>query len=218
MEFTLLTEAVNYLMNFIEHIGYIGIFLGMAIESSFFPFPSEIIMIPAGALAAQGKYSFFLVFLLGVLGSILGALINYFLAMIIGRSAVELLIDKYGKFLFISRKNLEKADSYFEKHGEITTFIGRLIPGIRQLISIPAGFSKMNLPRFILFTGLGAGIWSMILTSIGYFLGTNSDIINQYYGLFIFLIVFFSIIIILIYVLYKNKKSSKINKNIIKKK
>ena len=149
----------------------------MAIESSFFPFPSEVILIPSGALVARGELSFFLVFLSGLFGSVLGAWINYFLAFFLGRQTVDLLIDKYGKFFFINKSKLRKTDRYFENHGEITTFVGRLIFVIRQLISLPAGFARMNFWKFTLYTALGAGIWTATLITIGfYFNGLGSEV------------------------------------------
>ena len=141
----------------------------MTIESSFIPLPSELILIPAGALIAQGKMSFIPVFLASVLGSVFGALINYYLAFFLGRKTIDILVKRYGKFLFINEKNLKKTDVYFKEHGEATTFIGRLIPLARHLISLPAGFARMRLDRFVLFTALGVGLWTLVLISIGYF-------------------------------------------------
>jgi membrane protein DedA with SNARE-associated domain len=176
----------------------------MTIESSFFPFPSEIILIPAGALVFEGKMNFLLVFLVGLFGSLAGALINYFLAFVLGKKVVEVLVNKYGKFLFITKKSIEKSEKYFENHGEITTFVGRLIPGIRQLISLPAGFAKMNLSKFILFTCFGAGLWTFVLILTGYFFGANAEIMKENINLVLFLI---SIIIILLYVLLLRKRN-----------
>ncbi len=175
----ILSLFASSLLELIKELGYAGIFLGMAIESSFIPFPSEIILIPAGALIAKSQMAFLPVFLAGLLGSLFGAMINYFLALFIGRTAVDFLVSKYGKFLFITKKSLDKADNYFRKYGSITTFTGRLIPVVRQLISLPAGFSRMNFLKFLLFTALGAGIWVLVLIYIGYFFGINSAWISH---------------------------------------
>ena len=158
----------------IKDMGYLGIFIGMTIESSFFPLPSEVILIPAGVLIAKGEMSFFLVFLASILGSLLGAWVNYFLALFLGRTTVDFLISKYGKFLFMHKKDLKKTDKYFNEHGEITTFVGRLIPLVRHLISLPAGFARMNFFRFSLFTALGAGLWTIVLIFVGFFYGSSS--------------------------------------------
>ncbi len=200
----ILTSFISAVLTLVNSLGYTGIFLGMTLESSFIPFPSEVILIPAGALIAQGKMSFPIVFLAGLAGSLIGALINYFLALYLGRTAIELLIDKHGKLFFLNNSKLKKSDDYFQKHGEITTFVGRLIPVIRQLISLPAGFSKMKLSKFILFTSLGASFWSFILILIGYFYGSE---ISSYMKLMTTLIVG-SISIILILIYCKRKKST----------
>lgn len=168
----MLTSLIDTILSIVNSLGYFGIFLGMAIESSFFPFPSEVILIPAGALVAQGNLNFLVVLISAVAGSLVGACINYFLAFFFGRSALELILRKYGKFLFLTNKTLDKTDNYFKRYGEITTFLGRLVFGVRQLISLPAGFAKMNFLRFSLYTSLGAVVWSFILISIGYFFGS----------------------------------------------
>jgi len=175
MVYDLLLRLAETIILLIRELGYLGIFLGMVIESSFFPFPSEVILIPAGALVARGEMNALFVFLAGLSGSILGAWINYFLAFFLGRKSIETLVGKYGHFLFITRKSLKKTDIYFEKHGEITTFVGRLIFVVRQLISLPAGFAKMHFGRFTFYTALGAGIWTAILIAVGYFFGGNSS-------------------------------------------
>jgi membrane protein DedA with SNARE-associated domain len=172
----MLRELAQDLVDLIFDWGYIGIFMLMAVESSFIPFPSEIVLVPAGYLASQGEMSISLIMLSGVGGSLVGAFINYYLALLVGRRFLE----KYGKYLFISNKALDKMDIFFSKHGHISTFIGRLIPGIRQLISIPAGLAKMNIVQFSLFTALGAGIWALVLTLLGYFIGENQELINAY--------------------------------------
>lgn len=197
----LFNQLTAVLLSIINELGYLGIFIGMALESSFFPFPSEIILIPAGVLVAKGEMTFVLVFLAGLLGSLSGALINFFLALYLGRTTVDFLISKYGKVFFINKAGLKKSDRYFKKHGDITTFIGRLIPVIRQLISLPAGFSKMNLFKFCLFTGLGAGIWTAVLIYTGYFFGNNSAWLNENLKIITLILLLFSLIIITIYVL-----------------
>jgi len=172
----MIKELAQDLVDLIFDWGYLGIFLLMAVESSFIPFPSEIILIPAGYLASQGEMSLGMIMASALGGSLVGAFINYYLALLLGRK----ILKKYGKYFFINENALEKMDNYFDKHGAISTFIGRLIPGIRQLISIPAGLSRMNLAIFSTYTALGAGIWALILTMLGYFIGENQDLIDTY--------------------------------------
>ena len=189
----MIKELAQALVDLIFDWGYIGIFLLMSIESSFIPFPSEIVLIPAGYLASQGEMSVGLIMSSALAGSLLGAFINYYLALTLGRK----ILKKYGKYFFIKESALEKMDNFFDKHGHISTFIGRLIPGIRQLISIPAGLAKMNLAVFSLFTALGAGIWALVLTLLGYYIGENQELISEYLrqitiSLFVVLVLFAS--------------------------
>jgi len=169
-------EIANWIVQSIGEIGYLGIFFLMFLESSFFPFPSEIVMIPAGYLAYQGEMNIYLAFLMGVLGSLAGALFNYFLAIHYGRS----FLLKYGHRIFLKPTALEKLENFFKTHGEISTFNGRLIPGVRQYISFPAGLAKMNLVRFSLYTSLGASIWMIVLLAIGYLIGDQQALIKEY--------------------------------------
>jgi len=169
-------EIAQFITDQIFDMGYLGIFLLMLIESSFIPFPSEIVLVPAGYLASKGDMDISLILLASLLGSIGGALINYFGALYVGRK----FLLRYGKYVMISKKTLDKMEDFFKKHGAISTFTGRLIPGIRQLISIPAGLSKMNLKVFIFYTSLGALIWSIILVALGYLIGENQELIKEY--------------------------------------
>jgi len=166
----------------ISQIGYWGVVALMTIESSFIPFPSEIIVPPAAYLAQQGQFNIYLVIIAGIAGSLLGALINYYLARTLGRKIIYALArKKFSKFLLINPEKLVKAEKYFLKYGNVSTFIGRLVPWARQLISIPAGFSKMNLKRFIFYTSLGSGIWVIILAVLGYAFGSNQELLAGYY-------------------------------------
>ncbi len=186
----MLEDMVNFVLNFVEAWGYFGIFAIMFLESTFFPFPSEVAMIPAGYLAFQGKMNVWLAILAGTSGSLAGALFNYYLARSMGRK----LLVKYGKYVFIKEQTIEKLENFFQKHGHISTFTGRLIPGIRQLISLPAGLSRMNVMQFSTYTTLGAGIWVTILAGIGYFAGANEELWKSYlkeitFGIFVLLII-----------------------------
>ncbi len=172
----MIRELAQTLVDLIFDWGYLGIFLLMAIESSFIPFPSEIVLIPAGYLASKGDMSIGAIMGSALGGSLIGAFINYYLALSLGRK----MLKRYGKYFFIKESALEKMEEFFNKHGHISTFTGRLIPGIRQLISIPAGLAKMNLVQFSLYTTLGAGMWAFVLTMLGYFIGENQQLIDIY--------------------------------------
>lgn len=167
----MLSSLVNWIVSIVGLWGYPGIVVMMFLESSCFPFPSEVVMIPAGYLAHKGEMNFWTAILMGIIGSWLGALFNYYLAMWLGRP----LLLKWGKYLLISEKSFEKGERFFNRHGEIGTFTGRLIPVVRQYISLPAGIVRMNMAHFLFYTGLGAGIWVAVLTWIGYIAGQTED-------------------------------------------
>lgn len=156
-----------------DHMDYWIILLFMAIESSFIPFPSEIVIIPAAYIAFnQGTMSLPMIILVGTIGALLGALVNYGLSVWLGRPIIYRFADtRAAHMLLIDRPGVEKAEQYFNDHGVIGTLIGRLIPAIRQLISIPAGLARMNLTTFCICTSIGAGIWNTILALIGYYIG-----------------------------------------------
>ncbi|MDR3265075.1 MAG: DedA family protein [Synergistaceae bacterium] len=166
----------NQLVATIGKLGYPGIIALMFLESSFFPFPSEVVLPPAGYLAWRGDMSFLAVVASGIGGSVLGALFNYWFAVRFGRP----FLLKYGKYFFVSRESLEKADVFFERHGHISTLVGRLLPVIRQYISLPAGVTRMKLDSFVLYTSLGAGLWAVGLTLAGYLLGEHQELLERY--------------------------------------
>lgn len=163
--------VIEWIVEIVGALGYIGIFLLMALESSFVPFPSEVVMIPAGYLAHKGEMNIMLAIIAGIAGSLAGAYVNYFLSLTLGRK----FILKYGHFILLSEEKFLKVEQLFLKHGAFATFVGRLIFGIRQWISIPAGLSKMPIGSFSFLTALGAGIWVTILASLGYILGDSED-------------------------------------------
>jgi len=184
-------EIINFLVNTIGQMGYFGIFALMFLESSFFPFPSEVVMIPAGYLAFQGDMSLSLVLVSGITGSLAGAWFNYLLAAKFGRGFLSKII---------SHEKIDKLEEFFANHGHISTFTGRLIPGIRQYISFPAGLAKMDGIKFSIYTTLGAGIWATILTMLGYYLGANQELIHTYLKEITIATVIIVFIIIAIYI------------------
>ncbi len=204
----ILTPFIDGLIKTIGAWGYLGIFILMALESSIIPVPSEVVLIPTGVLVARGDFSWVVVFISATLGSLTGALASYALAFYLGRKAINKLLQRYGRFLFLHSTTLEKAEGYFAKHGQITTFLARLLPVIRHLISLPAGFSRMNLFKFSLYTVLGSGIWNAILIYLGYILANNATAIQQNLHTLVIWAFLGSGIIVLIYILW-HKKSRK---------
>lgn len=169
----MLESFIQWLLDRFRDIGYPGIVVLMAVESSIVPLPSELVMPPAGYLAAKGELSLPLVILCGALGSVLGALANYGLAAWLGRAFVHRL----GRYVLVSEQSLERSERFFAAHGEISTFVARMLPVIRHLISLPAGLARMPLPRFVSFTALGAGIWCTVLTLIGWTIGRKESVL-----------------------------------------
>jgi len=171
----MLDSFIQWLLDLFRGMGYPGIVVLMAVESSILPLPSELVMPPAGYLAAKGEMTFVVAIACGVLGSMLGALANYGLAHWLGRA----FFLRLGKYVLITERALDRSERYFAAHGEISTFLGRMLPVVRHLISIPAGVARMHLGRFVVFTGLGALVWCTILTWIGWFIGSREDVILE---------------------------------------
>lgn len=169
-------QFIEFLVSTVASWGYGGIFILMAIESSVIPLPSELVMIPAGYLVYKGEMNCLWVIASGTLGSIVGALANYYLAKFVGRKFVQ----TYGRYFFVSPEKFSQVEQFFHRHGSFSTFSGRLIPVVRHLISLVAGLALVRMRPFILYTGVGAGIWVSILTALGYFLGQNELLIKEY--------------------------------------
>lgn len=191
----MLSNFFSHILIIFSDLGYSGIFVLMVIESSFLPLPSELVIPPAAYLAQRGDLNVFMVVLCGTIGSVVGALFNYFLANKLGRAVIYgLARHKYAKFILISESKVKKAEEYFLVHANFSTFVGRLLPVVRHLISIPAGFCQMNLKSFIYLTAIGSFIWCSILAAIGYFFGAKQKIILDnldyvaWIGLFLFII------------------------------
>lgn len=195
------------------NMNYTSITILMAVESSFIPFPSEVVIPPAAYIASKpdSHLNIFLVVLFGTLGALIGAFINYFLALWLGRPIMYRLADsKVGKLLLLSSDKIKKAEEYFNNHGKISTFIGRLIPGIRQLISLPAGLARMNLFSFTLYTALGAIVWNVILALVGYIAHGQADLINEYsHELSVIILVLLALVILFYLVKFLRKRSKK---------
>ncbi len=168
---------------YMGHINYTTICLLMAIESSFIPFPSEVVIPPAAWKAAQGELGMAEVIASATIGALVGAVLNYYLALLLGRRVVYALSEsRLAHVLLLNREAVEKAEAFFLKHGNSSTFIGRLVPVIRQLISLPAGFARMNLASFLLYTTLGAGIWNIVLALLGFYLYSQKELLDKYFN------------------------------------
>ncbi len=200
-----LGNLILFFVDIVERLGYLGIFIGMILESSLIPLPSEAVLIPAGALIARGEMSFIPVFFAALFGSLVGSILSYLFALFFGRVAIDLLIDKYGKFLLISPSQLKKTDDFFIRYGSVATFTGRLIFGVRHVISLIAGFAKMNISKFVFFTLIGAALWNAILIYTGIFFQNNYQIIIENIKIILLIT---SILIILFYAVYRRKINS----------
>lgn len=200
MEF--IHQIIEILVNYINQIGYIGIFFGMFLESTLVPIPSEVIMIPAGIAASLGSMNLFLVIFFGITGNVLGAGFSYYISQKVGRA----VIFKIGKYFFVKESTIIKIENYFKNHGPISVFIGRLLPGFRHFISIPAGLANMNLKKFYLYTIAGSTIWTSILAILGFLIGKNQNLIEEYLHEISIITLILVIITILTYIFLKKNK------------
>lgn len=198
----MLETAVQWLVHFIETLGYPGVFIMSALESTFLPIPSEATLIPAGYLIHQGVWNGPLVFFLAVTGTLAGSLANYAIAYYCGR----FMLVRYGKYFFMTEEKLQKMEAYFVKHGSLSIFLGRLVFGVRHFISFPAGLAKMDLKKFCLYTVLGGGAWTFILLAVGYIIGDNKELVMSLVPLL--KIGFLAAIGLFAFVYWKKNKSS----------
>lgn len=195
-------DMISWIVDTVGALGYFGIFVMMFLESSFFPFPSEVVMVPAGYLASKGEMNLLGAIAAGIAGSLGGALFNYYLALKLGRE----FIIKYGKYVMFKEESLQKMEDFFARHGHISTFSGRLLPAVRQYISLPAGLARMNIGAFSLYTSLGAGIWVIILAFLGYLIGGNQELLHEYLHLIALGLVVAVAVIVALYIRLKVKK------------
>ncbi len=197
----MLHEFIDWILATVHDWGYTGIFVLMALESTVLPLPSEVVVIPAGYLAYQGKMGVVPIFLASTLGSLAGAFINYYFAMLVGRPFLE----RYGRWFFVRPDLLHKTDAFFARHGAISTFTGRLIPGIRSLISLPAGLTRMNRLVFSLYTLVGAGIWTVVLIAMGYSIGGNEALLEENLPLVTGAVLAAVVLILVVYVWWQRR-------------
>lgn len=205
----MLGDFISWLTETILRLGYPGIVVLMAVESSVFPLPSELVIPPAGYLVAQGRMNAALVLAAGTIGSVLGALFNYFLAQRLGRP----LLHRYSRYFLISESSLERSERFFRRHGEISTFLSRLVPVLRHLVSLPAGLARMRLDHFVAYTAAGAGIWCAILTWIGWYVGRHAEmlereVVQRYSARATLILVPLVAVIIVVYVLRRRRESA----------
>lgn len=203
---SVLHQLGDIAINWINSIGYWGLLLGMILESACIPIPSEVIMPFGGYLASTGHLNILVVILIGTLGNILGS----FIAYAVGHWGGKRFIERFGKYVFLSKKHLDSAEKWFDKRGEITVFVSRILPAIRTFISLPAGIARMNLVKFLTYTAIGSIIWSSILAYVGYILGKNWENIQNILHPISYLVAFVVLIIIIFLVVkvIKSKKES----------
>lgn len=202
----------NYIIHFIQSTSYVGIFILMFFESVLIPIPSEVTMSFSGFLVQAGKLNFWLVVLDGTIANLFGSLACYYIGFALEETVLLGLIKKYGKFVLVSEREYNHASSWFKKYGDKVVFVGRLLPGVRTVISLPAGMFAMNLKKFVIYTTVGCFIWSLLLTYVGFILGANWKSIDVYYKKFEIGVIVLLVLTILWYINHKLKFSSKLFK------
>ena len=199
-------EAIfQWLVDFVHHFGYLGIFIMSFLESTFVPIPSEVTMVPAGVLVQQGVMNFWIVWIAATLGALAGSLFNYYLALWLGRR----FFYNYGKYFFFTHEKLDKIDKFFAAHGDISTFSGRLLPGVRHFIAFPAGLAHMDIKKFCIYTFLGSSIWMAVLIIVGYFIGDNKELLHKMMPYIVGAVSALAIVTLFGYVWYQRRKKQK---------
>ncbi len=204
----MLEQVGLWLVDAISRMGYLGLVLLMAMESSVLPVPSELVMPPAGYLAYQGQMNLWIALACGILGSLVGAYANYWVAARLGRW----VFVRYGRWVLLSERSLERTERFFARHGEIATFVGRLFPVIRHLISIPAGLARMRLDRFFLYTGAGAALWCAVLLAVGWIIGKaggtlSRDVLTAYAHRAVLWMVPLTLAVVVAYVFWHRRRA-----------
>jgi len=208
---TIIELVAGFITTLISSLGYVGVAIAMAIESACIPLPSEIIMPFSGYLVSTGHFNFWIVILSAGIGGLIGASLAYALGYYGGETVVRRIIKKYGKYVLVHEYELDEAEQWFRKYGQLFTFVSRLLPVIRTFISLPAGISKMHYPIFAFYAFLGTIIWSLMLTYVGLILGDNWDTLGPWFHKFDLIIVIFVVLSLIIYVNYKLKKIHRYN-------
>jgi membrane protein DedA with SNARE-associated domain len=195
----------DWIINTVQTLGYLGIGLLMFLENVFPPIPSELIMPLAGFTTVQGELSFVGVVIAGLLGSTVGQLPLYYLGKLVSQERLERWADKYGKWLTLSHQDVENAQTWFDRHGNKVVFFGRLVPGIRSLVSIPAGSCGMSLPKFLAYSAAGMGLWAAVLAWIGRLLGRNYEAVSNYIGPVSYLVLGLIILVVIIKIVQRKR-------------
>ena len=203
----------QWITDFMTHYGYIGVFILVFLEYVIHPFPSEIILTFAGFMTSQSELNIIIVCLLTILGAVLGALVLYSIGALIGEERLYKFIHKRGKYIGIKTQDLDKTIQWLDKYGHWAIFLGRFIPIVRTLISLPAGITKMNLPVFILLTAIGTGMWNIFLIMLGKMLGNHSHQILIYVGMYskVFIVIIAIAVLYVLYLWYKRIKETRVN-------
>ncbi len=191
------------IVDLVHSFGYVGIFIMTFVESTFVPIPAEVTLIPAGFLVHKNEMNLYLVWSISVLGTVGGSLFNYYIALYVGRR----ILTRYGRYFFINDIKLQKMDMFFEKHGSLSIFIGRLLPGVKHFISFPAGLARMDLKTFCTYSAIGGTIWCGILIMLGYMIGQNEELIVKYLKQINFVIIVSVSLLIALYIWRSNTKN-----------